>query len=39
LPAPVVVSVFGLNITTALQRARRAGRDWNVFVAAAVERR
>ncbi|TCN32132.1 hypothetical protein EV644_12742 [Kribbella orskensis] len=39
LPASVVVSLFGLNITTALQWARRAGRDWNAFVAATAELR
>ncbi len=39
LPASVVVSLFGLNITTALQWARRARRDWNAFVAAAAEGR
>jgi hypothetical protein len=39
LPASVVVSLFGLSITTALQWARRAGRDWNAFVAATAEGR
>lgn len=39
LPASVLTTLFGLNITTALQWTRRAGRDWHSFIAAAAAQR
>ena len=34
MPISLVSDLFGISITTAMQWARRAGRDWNAYLAA-----